>query len=102
MANNKPLSNDNTMEVDAYDELLTQEEIQDHIDKINQLLALELIETNVQNSDVKGLQRSLRNPFLVLEDDVQKVVRVDEITYRITSNNIPPLIIPAPLKQKKV
>ena len=34
---------------DAYDELLTQEEIQTHIDKINQLLALEKIEECVKS-----------------------------------------------------
>ena len=60
-ANNKPLDdyenrnpniNDSSTN-DAYDELLTQEEIQDHIDKINQILALERIENYVKSHDVE-------------------------------------------------
>ena len=60
-ANNKPLDdyenrnpniNDSSTN-DAYDELLTQEEIQDHIDKINQLIALERIENYVKSHDVE-------------------------------------------------
>ena len=59
-ANNKPLDYENrnpnindSSTNDAYDELLTQEEIQDHIDKINQLLALERIENYVKSHDVE-------------------------------------------------
>ena len=46
-ANNKSFDFD-TKSIDVYDELLTQEEIQSHIDKINQLLALERVERNHQ------------------------------------------------------
>ena len=46
-ANNKSFDLD-TKSIDVYDELLTQEEIQSHIDKINQLLALERVEGNQQ------------------------------------------------------
>ena len=59
-ANNKPLDYENrnpnindSSTNDAYDELLTQEEIQDHIDKINQLIALERIENYVKSHDVE-------------------------------------------------
>ena len=46
-ANNKSFDLD-IKSIDVYDELLTQEEIQSHIDKINQLLALERVEGNQQ------------------------------------------------------
>ena len=45
-ANNKSFDLD-TKSIDVYDELLTQEEIQSHIDKINQLLALERVEGKI-------------------------------------------------------
>ena len=51
---------------DAYDELLTQEEIQDHIDKINQLLALERIENCVKSHDVESLNYALNGKHLSL------------------------------------
>ena len=51
-ANNKSFDLD-TKSIDVYDELLTQEEIQSHIDKINQLLALERVEGNQQEFSEK-------------------------------------------------
>ena len=58
-ANNKSFEYNKENEVDVYDELLTQDEIQSHIDKINQLLALERIETCVKGQDLEGLHYAL-------------------------------------------
>ena len=56
---------------DAYDELLTQEEIQDHIDKINQLLALERIEKCVKSRDIDGLNYALNGKYLSLATTIK-------------------------------
>ena len=46
---------------------MTQEEIQTHIDKINQLLALEKIEECVKSEDLQGLQMALNARYLSIE-----------------------------------
>lgn len=69
VANNQPLdigTND-----DAYNELLTQDEIQSHIDKINQLLALERIEECVKAYDIEGLQYALNARHLSLSSPIK-------------------------------
>ena len=54
--NNRPLD---YVPSDIYDEYLTHEEIQTHVDKINQLLALERVEECVKNRDHSTLQYAL-------------------------------------------
>ena len=51
---------------DIYDEYLTHQEIQSHVDKINQLLALERIEECVKNRDYSALQYALNARHLSL------------------------------------
>ena len=46
---------------------MTQEEIQTHIDKINQLLALEKIEECVKSEDLQGLKMALNARYLSIE-----------------------------------
>lgn len=58
-ANNKANDHHGDVEGDVYDELLTQDEIQDHIDKINLLLALERVGRCVKLHDLHGLQLAL-------------------------------------------
>lgn len=52
---------------DAYDQLLTQEEIQLHIEKINQLLILEQIEDCVKGFDLEGLNYALNSKYLAFD-----------------------------------
>lgn len=61
--NNRPLD---YVPSDIYDEYLTHEEIQTHVDKINQLLALERIEECVKNRDHSALQVALSARHLSL------------------------------------
>ena len=90
-ANNKSFDLD-IKSIDVYDELLTQEEIQSHIDKINQLLALERVEGNqqkfsekcsifshmflfilecVKSKDLEGLHYALNAKHLSLESMIK-------------------------------
>ena len=62
--NNRPID---YVPSDIYDEYLTHEEIQSHIDKINQLLALERIEECVKNRDYSALQYALNAKHLSLK-----------------------------------
>ena len=72
LANNIPMDYENRnpnakdTSYDAYDELLTQEEIQDHVDKINRLLALERIEHCVKSRDIEALNYALNGKHLSL------------------------------------
>lgn len=61
--NNQP----ETCEGDVYDQLLTQEEIQIHVEKINQLLILEQIEDCVKSFDLEGLNYALNSKYLAFE-----------------------------------
>ena len=61
--NNRPMD---YVPSDIYDEYLTHQEIQSHVDKINQLLALERIEECVKNRDYSALQYALNARHLSL------------------------------------
>ena len=60
------MNNRQNLDGDFYEENLAQEEIQSHLDKINQLLALEKIENCVKNGDFEGLKFALNNKYLSL------------------------------------
>ncbi|XP_050690760.1 ras GTPase-activating-like protein IQGAP1 isoform X2 [Eriocheir sinensis] len=66
MAINK--SRDQDYIPDAYDELLTQAEIQGHINLVNVLCALEKVEDAVRENDSRGLLQALHSPTLALKE----------------------------------
>ncbi|KAG0713538.1 Ras GTPase-activating-like protein IQGAP1 [Chionoecetes opilio] len=66
MAINK--SRDQDYIPDAYDELLTQAEIQGHINHVNVCCGLESVEDAVREGDTEGLLQALRLPALALKE----------------------------------
>ncbi len=82
-ANNRPVNYDE--EADAYDEMLSQEEIQNHLDKINLLLALERIEHCVRNNDTHSLSFALEARHLHLEAQVNPSKRSIEFEFSHSS-----------------
>jgi len=56
---------------DAYDEMLTREEMQSMINKMNLLIALERVEECVRNRDLQNLQYALMSRHINIKSQVK-------------------------------
>lgn len=67
-ARNKSIDPNSTYEADAYDELLTQAEIQGYLNKVNTLMCLDSLNDALLKNDRKALLDALTSNFLSLKN----------------------------------